>query len=167
MIRAALLVAIALPVLLTACRSGSDTVSAACTPLREASPIRDASGGQGTAYAAALYAGLGEIANGTNDLLERWPASEPANSAEFRAAFATYASRVICLATNMRDLPIPGPAFDDFHRPFSVAMNQQIAIATAGRDAVRQRNVTRYRQWRARQESLAPQIRDAFAYLPK
>lgn len=167
MIRQALLLAVALPSLLTACGSGPGTATAACTPLREASAIPDASGGQGTAYAATLYAGLGEISNSTNALFQRWPATEPANTPEFRDSFATYASRVICLATNMRDLPVPGAAFDDFHRPFAAAMDEQIAIATLGRDAVRQRNVTRYREWRTREESLAPQIRNAFAHLPR
>jgi len=163
-----LLLAATIPMFMSACGSGPPPADiAGCTPLAAASPVPGATGGQGTAYAATLYAGLGEISNRTNDLVQRWPASEPSASQEFRGAFAAYASRVICLATNMRDLPVPGPAFDDFHRSFAAAMDEQIAIATAGRDAVRQRNVTRYREWRTRQESLAPQIRSAFDFLPR
>lgn len=168
MIRQALLIASVIPALLAGCGSGSDPATApACAPLPPASPVPGASGGQGTAYAATLYAGLGEISNRTNDLLQRWPAAEPANNADFRNAFAAYASEVICLAANMRDLAVPGPGYDDFHRPFAAAMDEQIAVATLGRDAVRQRNVTRYREWRIREEALAPQVRNAFPYLPK
>ena len=66
---------------------------------------------------------------------------------EFRPDFAEYASQTVCAAQAMFELAPPDARFSAHDAKVDAALTDLIAHTRAGREAVRSRNVSDYRDW--------------------
>ncbi len=65
----------------------------------------------------------------------------------FRPDFADYASQTVCTAQAMFDLNPPDARFADYNTNLDLLLEDLIAHTRAGREAVKKRNVSDYRDW--------------------
>jgi len=65
----------------------------------------------------------------------------------FRPDFAAYADETICTAQGMLDLTAPDARFEKYEADLDAALTALIDHTRAGREAVRARNVSDYRDW--------------------
>jgi hypothetical protein len=66
---------------------------------------------------------------------------------EFRPDFARYASETVCTAQMMFDVDPPDARFSEYDANLDAVLQELIAHTRAGREAVRVRNVSDYRDW--------------------
>ena len=79
----------------------------------------------------------------------------------FRPDFAEYASETVCTAQAMFDLNPPDARFADYEANLDVLLQDLISHTRAGRDAVRRRNVSDYRDWFAGVDGKIGAVRQA------
>jgi hypothetical protein len=84
-----------------------------------------------------------------SDLKSRYPEDTFYRREEFRPDFATYASQTVCTAQAMLELSAPAPQFVEYDASLDAALNDLIEHTREGREAVRSRNVSDYRDWYA------------------
>ena len=65
----------------------------------------------------------------------------------FRPDFAAYADNTICTAQGMFDLAAPDARYEKYEADLDAALTALIEHTRAGREAVRARNVSEYRDW--------------------
>lgn len=68
---------------------------------------------------------------------------------EFRPDFAQYASQTVCTAQIMLDLEPPDARFVEYDATLDAALTELIEHTREGREAVKKRNVSDYRDWYA------------------
>lgn len=160
--RLALVCALALP-LLAACGSQTDLPEAppcsSPTPLPTARPNLSAAAAQEFRYRRAIGDGADRLARLLADFRATWPGNKFSSKSEFRSDFATYAGQASCLAGDMRALAAP-PRLADFQQRIGPILDDYLATLDSGRDAVRQRNVTKYREWNAAIDAVAVRLRE-------
>jgi hypothetical protein len=66
---------------------------------------------------------------------------------EFRPDFALYASQTVCTAEAMLQLSAPDARYAEFDSTLDAALGDLIAHTRFGREAVKSRNVSEYRDW--------------------
>jgi hypothetical protein len=66
---------------------------------------------------------------------------------EFRPDFATYASQTVCTADALLQLTPPDARYAEFDSRLDAALTDLIAHTRFGREAVKSRNVSEYRDW--------------------
>ncbi len=98
-------------------------------------------------YRPALSQGVQRIEALRADFRSRWPLERPSNKQEFRTEFAAFSDQLVCVASGLRDMQAPTPSLVEFDSAIDRALDDVIDSMAAGREAVRQRNVTRYREW--------------------
>ena len=81
------------------------------------------------------------------DLRSDYPEDTFYRREEFRPDFAEYASQTVCTAQSMFDLDPPDGRFAEYDAKVDAALTDLIAHTRAGREAVRSRNVSDYRDW--------------------
>lgn len=99
---------------------------------------------------------LARVRSSTVDLLqyrdafvEEYPDDTFYRRDAFRPDMAAYADQTICLATALRQLQSPIAGFDTWTASLHTALDELIAFTQFGREAVRSRNVSEYREFRA------------------
>ncbi|MBI5948589.1 MAG: hypothetical protein HY875_10680 [Chloroflexi bacterium] len=100
-------------------------------------------------YRGAIVRGAGRLNELDRAWIQRRPSRKISNSASFRSDYAAYADEAVCLATALRDLPIPDPKYAQWDALFDEKMDQAIAIMQQGRTAVDRRNTSDYKDWNA------------------
>lgn len=115
------------------------------TPTSTPNPRRNLS-------ADALYTrisgdGLQRLDNLTRAIRTKWPNDAPSNRLEFRQDFANYVRDVSCLAADLKALKPSGDLLIAYDTEFDGVMDETVALAEFGRDAVKARNSSKYREW--------------------
>ncbi len=110
------------------------------------------------AYRGAIVRGVARLEELDNAWIERRPSRKISNSATFRADYAAYADQTVCLATALRDLPLPGTKYAQWDALFDAEMEQAIRIMTEGRTAVDRRNMSEYKDWNAAVDARALEL---------
>jgi hypothetical protein len=100
------------------------------------------------AYEGALLEGVRRLQNYTDDFRGKYPSGNFSRQQEFRLDFADYADRTRCLATYMRGLGVLDPADEGAVRAMNATLDDLLTHTEFGREAVRRRNVSEWRQWR-------------------
>lgn len=139
---------------------GSFPAPAECA---QAAPLPTATPGipQRGAYFGALRNGADELESQLGELRANWPSGNFSRKAEFRLDFARYSDETRCVATYMRDLQPPGPEFAAFDENLGKALDDLLAHTESGREAVRKRNVSEWRQWRDGVDAKVEAVRTA------
>ena len=86
---------------------------------------------------------------------------------EFRPDFAQYASQTVCTADGMLQMSAPDARFAQYEAALDAALQDLVAHTRAGREAVRARNVSDYRDWyRGADRKIAAVRTAAFGDIP-
>lgn len=99
------------------------------------------------AYFSRIREGTGRLYQAREDLRSEYPEDTFYRRERFRPDFIAYADETICTARALRELSAPIPALEEFERRLDEALTALIEHTLAGRDAVRTRNVSAYRDW--------------------
>ncbi|MCC6382111.1 MAG: hypothetical protein IT304_06345 [Dehalococcoidia bacterium] len=129
------------------------------TPVPTARPNLSAAAAQEFRYRRAIGDGTDRLARLLADFRAAWPGNKFSSKPEFRADFATYAGLAGCLAGDMRKLAAP-PRLTEFQQKLAPVLDDYLATLERGREAVRQRNVTNYRDWNKAIDETAVRLRD-------
>lgn len=100
------------------------------------------------AYVGVLEDGVRRLQNYADDFRAEYPSGNFSRQQEFRLDFADYADRTRCLATYMRGLGVLDPADEGAVTALNAVLDDLLAHTESGREAVRQRNVSEWREWR-------------------
>lgn len=127
-------------------------ITPTATPTRAPAPggHRDPDG----AYRQQMRLGLARLESLSMDFRATWPFERPSSRTDFREAFVVYARDLTCLATDLRALEPATPALGEFDTKFDAAMTKTIDVTEAGRQAVKARNTSRFRDWIREVEAL-------------
>lgn len=98
--------------------------------------------------------GMAELESMSAEIRARWPNDEPSNRVEFRESFAAYVRDITCLATDLKALAPRTEQLAQFDASFDTAMDETIELAEFGREAVKSRNSSTYRQWIRRVDAM-------------
>jgi hypothetical protein len=83
-----------------------------------------------------------------DDFRSKYPSGNFSRQQEFRVDFADYADKTRCLAAYLRDLPPLTPADEGADTALNTTLDDLLAHTEFGREAVRRRNVSEWREWR-------------------
>lgn len=98
-------------------------------------------------YFNTVRVSVDRIATLREQLRSAYPGDKFSRTSEFRLYFATYADNTICAAEALRDLKPTGANFEAYDRDLDAALDALITHTSAGREAIRKRNVSEYRDW--------------------
>ncbi|GIW13708.1 MAG: hypothetical protein KatS3mg062_1147 [Tepidiforma sp.] len=99
------------------------------------------------AFVGRIRAGVRELAQAREELRGSYPDDTFYRRDAFRPDFAAYADRTLCLARELRALAAPTERLAAWKANVDTALDALIAHTAAGREAVRTRNVSEYREW--------------------
>ncbi|WP_322796862.1 hypothetical protein [Tepidiforma sp.] len=135
--------------------------SPAAVPTSRATP--------GTASVPAMLArirnGAAELAALRERLRESYPSDTFSRRDAFRPDFARYADATLCLARELRGLT-PPPRLEAWKARVDAALDALIAHTEGGREAVRTRNVSEYRDWYRGVDARIDAVEEAAAATP-
>ena len=133
-----------------ACGSPSGTIPAepvCATP----APLPTSRATPGTVSVQAYFSRVREATGRLYQIREGLRASYPEDTfyrrEAFRPDFIAYADETICTSVGLRGLMAPIPALQAFKSRLDETLTALIEHTTAGREAVRTRNVSEYREW--------------------
>lgn len=148
--------ALAAAVILLACAPACGTPDSsfpAETECRTPEPVPTSRSVDGMASPAGF---LDRVRTSTVELLrsrDRFAAEYPDDTFYRRDAFrpdmAAFADELICTAAALRSLESPIAGFDDWTASLHLTLDELISFTRSGREAVRSRNVSEYREFRA------------------
>ena len=101
-----------------------------------------------TAYENTLLDGVRRLQIHADEFRAKYPSGNFSRQQQFRLDFAEYADETRCLATYMRDLAPQNPDAEQADTALNATLDGLLAHTELGREAVRQRNVSEWRQWR-------------------
>ena len=99
------------------------------------------------AFVGRVRAGAAELRRAREELREVYPDDTFYRRDAFRPDFAAYADRTLCLARELRALQAPTERLAAWKARVDAALDELAAHTAAGREAVRRRNVSEYREW--------------------
>lgn len=117
------------------------------------------------AFLARVRAGADELAARRERLRELYPTETFYRRDAFRPDFARYADATLCLARELRGLT-PPPRLEAWKARVDAALDALIAHTEAGREAVRTRNVSEYREWYRGVDTRIDAVEEAAAAAP-
>ena len=118
-------------------------------------------------YRPALTQGVQRIEALRADFRSRWPLERPSNKQEFRTEFAAFSDQLVCVASSLRDLPPPSASLVEFDTIIERALGDVIDSMAEGREAVRQRNVTKYKEWNSSVDGKIAVVSRTLTLLPR
>lgn len=121
------------------------------TPTRSATPPR---GDPDRRYRELVRTGLVRVESMTTDFRLTWPYERPSSRQDFRQAFVVYARDLTCLAADLRALEPSTAQLEAFDTRFDEAMTKTIEVTEFGREAVRTRNTSKFKDWIKEVEAL-------------
>lgn len=110
-------------------------------------------------YRRTVMDGIDGLARLLSDFRGQWPDGKFSSKPEFREDFATYAGQAECLAETMKTLVAP-PPLSAFRSILGALMAEYETTLEAGKDAVRQRNVSKYRDWNRDIDTVAGKVHE-------
>ena len=132
--------------LASGCGGGSLADAAPCvTPT--ALPSGTTGAAQARQYLSTVSSGIDRIKKLRTDERALYPDRSFSRNSDFRTQFAAYADASVCGATALRDLKPPTTVFQSYDDGLDASLAQFIDHMKFGREAVRKRNVSEYRQW--------------------
>lgn len=99
------------------------------------------------AYRSRVREGVATIERLRSDLHQKYPEDTFYRRESFRPDFARYADGTICMARGLKSLAAPDSRFESFDTALDRALDELVSHTEAGREAVRTRNVSEYRDW--------------------
>lgn len=99
------------------------------------------------AYFSRIRNGAGALYTAREELRTKYAEDTFYRREEFRPDFVAYADETICAAQGLRELSAPIESLVEFDQKFDAALDALIEHTIAGREAVRMRNVSDYRDW--------------------
>jgi hypothetical protein len=99
------------------------------------------------AYFSRIRNGAGALYTAREELRGKYAEDTFYRREEFRPDFVAYADETICAAQGLRELSAPIESLAEFDQTFDAALTALIEHTFAGREAVRMRNVSDYREW--------------------
>lgn len=168
----AAVVGIAVPIVLVFALGGGNSLPAppACpspTPIPFPTPARNVDPGQAPfrAYQRSINAGVQRLTDLRDNFRKRYPTDTFFRHGSFRTDFATYADASICAAQQILAAKLPdGPTTSGIsvnNAALTTALNDFIANMQDGRQAVANRNTTKYQAWYRVNDARLQAIRDA------
>jgi hypothetical protein len=136
----------------SACGSGASTLAepAACpTPTVSASVESGQGGGQRlrpSRYLTAVQASVVQLTVLYETQRSAWPDRTFSRDAQFRTDFAVYADESVCAAQALIALQAPD-SLAARKQAIDAALTAYVTHVQAGREAVRKRNVSEFREW--------------------
>jgi len=118
-------------------------------------------------YRLAVDGSVQEINRLTDEFLGAYPSRKLGSSREFRTAAVAFIDQVTCTAKALGGLSPPVEFYAEFNAALGAAMDDLVETMALGREAVRQRNVTRYREFNTRLDGNAEMVRKAMDQLPR
>jgi hypothetical protein len=100
------------------------------------------------AYNNTLLDGVRRLQSYADDFRGEWPSGNFSRQQEFRLDFADYADQTRCLATYLRDLPPLDGESEQPDAALNAVLDDLLVHTELGREAVRKRNVSEWRDWR-------------------
>lgn len=146
-------VALALAVIaLAATACGSPTSAIPAEPVcATPAPLPTSRATPGTvsvqAYFSRIRNGAGALYTAREELRGKYAEDTFYRREEFRPDFIAYADETICAAQGLRELSAPIESLTEFDQKFDAALTALIEHTIAGREEVRKRNVSEYREW--------------------
>lgn len=100
------------------------------------------------AYRGTIEDGVRRMRDSLDDFRGTYPSGNFSRRAEFREDFAVYTDETRCTAAYLRDLPPANATYAERDATLDKALDELLRHTEFGREAVRQRNVSEWRQWR-------------------
>jgi hypothetical protein len=122
-------------------------------PARSSDPLQ--------AYRGIVYRETQKIEEMTRAFRAEYPNGTFYRRPEFRTDFAEYADRAICIAAGIGNLTPPREDYMSEDANLDAMIQQLIDHTLLGREAVRTRNVSQYREWNTWVEQKLDQVRAA------
>lgn len=97
-------------------------------------------------YRVTLTRNVDRIDTLTAQFRQKYPNGKFYRSGNFRADFARYADETVCIAEYLRGLTLPAD-LAAVEAAFDTAIDEFVAHQLQGREAVKSRNVSEYRDW--------------------
>jgi len=147
-VRAILLGLVLLPLFAAACGGGSPSFPDPA-PCPAAAPLATIPPGsrRPPPYFTAVQVGVNRIAQLREVHRGFYPTDTFSRRAEFRMRFADYADETVCAAEYVINLKPGEERFSQFDADLEAALTALIAHTREGREAVKSRNVSDYRDW--------------------
>ncbi len=115
------------------------------------------------AYFSRIQNGVSALEKLRSDLRSKYPEDTFYRREAFRPDFAAYADETICTATALLALTPPDGRFENFESTLDTALTALIDHTRAGREAVKSRNVSEYRDWFDGADAKIAAVRTALA----
>ncbi len=114
-----------------------------------------------------VISGVDRLSELVNQFRVRWPDGKFSRDSAFRTEFARYADESTCLATGLRNLNPPLPRYETFDVAFDAAATVMMKTISDGREAIKSRNVSDYRDWNGAIDGRLSEVRQTFQLLPR
>lgn len=111
------------------------------------SPTASPRGGTSGQYFTEIRRSADGIVTLREQLRAAYPGDKFSRASQFRVDFATYADKTVCLAQFLKGVQPTNPSFAAFDAELEERLQALIDHTLAGREAVRKRNVSEYRDW--------------------
>ena len=98
-------------------------------------------------YFQTIASGQSRIETAGKAFIDRWPTRKFSRTAAFREDLAKSTDDAACFAQQLLSIVPPNARFEEYDRALDVVLAQFIADMALGREAARQRNVSKYRDW--------------------
>lgn len=112
-------------------------------------------------YRGTIRDGVSRMGDALEEFRGNYPTGNFSRQVEFREDFAAYADQTRCTGTYLRDLPPANSMYAERDATLDKALDELLAHTEFGREAVRQRNVSEWRQWRDGVDAKLNAVRDA------
>lgn len=99
------------------------------------------------AYFSRIRNGAGALYSAREELRAKYVDDTFYRREAFRPDFIAYADETICMARGLQEIAAPTASLAEFDQKFDAALASLIEHTVAGREAVRMRNVSDYREW--------------------
>lgn len=150
-----------------ACGSASFPESPPCVkPSPTATPRGTSDRSNDALYRRHTMDGLARVEAANLTFRTTWPNDAPSNRQPFREAFVIYAAGMECMAGDLKALEPKGADYSEYNAAYDAAMDEVVEITGFGRDAVRSRNTSKYRDWIKKVEALPARFDEVEAKLP-
>lgn len=154
----------ALALVLAACGSGASSFPEEIVCV-EPAPLPTSRAAPGTvsaqSYVSRVRSSADTLVKLRGDLRAKYADDTFFRRSEFRPDFATYADQTICTAQAMQALSAPDTRFAEFDSKLEVTLIALVEHTEFGREAVRARNVSDYRDWFKEADAKIAAVREA------
>ncbi len=110
------------------------------------------------AYRAAIITGIDNIIAESLSFTARHPSRELSNNSAFRRDYVAAEQNNVCGAAWLISLDPPAAYLDGFHAELSKMLGEYVETMALGHAAVKSRNVSDFRKWDGRENSVIERL---------